>query len=158
MGDCAGSPHFTHVSFDDFRIVRDNLAGGNRTTRDRLIPFCLFTDPELVHIGLNEKTAQANKIHYRLAKIPMSAVLRTLTHSENRGFVKALVGDDDRLLGFTALGAEASELLAAAQTAMLGRLTYQQLRDAIFAHPTTAEGLTVLFAKPPGEFGGEAHG
>lgn len=148
MGDCAGSPMFTHVSLDDFRIVRDNLAGGQRSTRDRLIPFNLFTDPELARVGLNEAEARAKKIPYRLATAPMAAVLRTRTHSETRGFLKALVGDDDRLLGFTAFGVEASELMVAAQMAMLGNMTYTAVRDTIFAHPTAAEGLGVLFGKP----------
>ena len=149
MGDCAGTPHFTHASFDDHRIVRDNLSGGNRTTRDRLIPYCLFTDPELVHVGLSETQARAQGVHYQLWKLPMAAVMRTRTHGEARGFMKALVADDDRILGFTALGAEASELLAAVQTAMIGRVPYTALRDGIFTHPTIAEGLTVLFATPP---------
>jgi len=149
MGECAGSPQFTHVGFDDFRIVRDNLAGGNRTTRGRIIPSCLFTDPELAHVGMTESQAKAKNVHYRLAKIPLSHILRTRTTSETRGFVKALVGDDDRILGVTAFGAEASELIAAAQTAMLGGMPYALLRDGIFAHPTIAEGLTILFASVP---------
>jgi pyruvate/2-oxoglutarate dehydrogenase complex dihydrolipoamide dehydrogenase (E3) component len=149
MGECAGSPQFTHAAFDDFRIVRDNLAGGNRTTRDRLIPYCLFTDPELAHVGLHESEARAKAVPYRLAKILMSTVLRTRTLSETRGFMKALVGDNDRIVGFTAFGAEASELLAAVQTAMLGGMPYTVLRDAIFTHPTVAEGLVFLFASPP---------
>ena len=149
MGDCAGSPQFTHVSLDDFRIVRDNLAGGNRTTSDRLIPFCLFTDPELARVGMNEAEAKAKGIPYRQVSIPMAAVLRTRTHSETRGFAKALIGDDDCILGFTVFGAEASEMMATVQMAMLSRTAYTVLRDAIFAHPTTAEGLGVLFAKPP---------
>jgi pyruvate/2-oxoglutarate dehydrogenase complex dihydrolipoamide dehydrogenase (E3) component len=146
MGECAGSPQFTHVGFDDFRIVRDNLAGGNRTTRGRVIPYCLFTDPELAHVGMSESQAKAKSVHYRLAKIPMSSILRTRTTLETRGFVKALIGDDDRILGVTAFGAEASELIAAAQTAVLGGMPYTVLRDGIFAHPTIAEGLTILFA------------
>jgi pyruvate/2-oxoglutarate dehydrogenase complex dihydrolipoamide dehydrogenase (E3) component len=149
MGECAGSPQFTHVSFDDYRIVRDNLASGNRTTRDRLVPFCLFTDPELARVGLNESEAQARKLPYRLATLPMAAVLRTRTLSETRGFMKALVGEKDRLLGFTAFGAEASELMAAAQVAILGSMPYTVLRDAIFTHPTAAEGFSALFANPP---------
>jgi pyruvate/2-oxoglutarate dehydrogenase complex dihydrolipoamide dehydrogenase (E3) component len=149
MGDCAGSPHFTHVSFDDFRIVRDNLAGGTRSTRNRLIPYCLFTDPELVHVGMTETEAKAKGTSYRLSKLPMAAVLRTFTLSEQRGFIKALIGANDHILGFTAFGSEASELLSAVQTAMIAGLPYTVLRDTIFAHPTTAEGLTALFAKPP---------
>ncbi len=129
MGDCAGSPQFTHVAFDDFRVVRDNLNGGNRTTRDRLIPFCMFTDPELARVGLNESEAKKRGIGYRLAKIPMAAVLRAVTLSETRGFVKILIDDrSDRILGFTVLGAEGSEMMAAVQTAMLGGLPYRPLR------------------------------
>ncbi len=150
MGDCAGSPQFTHVAFDDFRVVRDNLNGGNRTTRDRLIPFCMFTDPELARVGLNESEAKRRGIGYRLAKIPMAAVLRAVTLGETRGFVKILVDDrSDRILGFTALGVEASEMMAAVQTAMLGGLPYTVLRDAIFTHPTVAEGLVFLLANVP---------
>jgi pyruvate/2-oxoglutarate dehydrogenase complex dihydrolipoamide dehydrogenase (E3) component len=147
MGDCTGSPHFTHVAYDDFRVVRDNLNGGSRTTRDRLIPFCMFTDPELARVGLNETEAKKRGIAYRLAKLPMAAVLRAVALGETRGFVKVLVdARSDRILGFTALGLEASEMMAAAQTAMLGGLPYTVLRDAIFAHPTTAEGLVYLLA------------
>jgi pyruvate/2-oxoglutarate dehydrogenase complex dihydrolipoamide dehydrogenase (E3) component len=147
MGDCAGSPQFTHVAFDDFRIVRDNLNGGNRTTRNRLIPFCMFTDPELARVGLNESQATAGGIAYRTARMPMAGVLRTRTLSEPRGFMKMLIdAGSDRILGFTAFGAEASELMATVQTAMLGGLPYTGLRDALFTHPTAAEGLTVLLA------------
>lgn len=146
MGDCAGSPQFTHVAFDDFRVVRDNLAGGSRSTRDRLIPFCLFSDPELARVGITELEAREKNVRYRLAKMPISAVLRTRTISETRGFMKALIADNDRILGFMALGPEASELLAGVQTAMLGNLPYTVLRDGIFTHPTIAEGLVFLFA------------
>jgi pyruvate/2-oxoglutarate dehydrogenase complex dihydrolipoamide dehydrogenase (E3) component len=157
MGDCAGSPQFTHVAFDDFRIVRDNLNGGERTTRDRLVPYCMFTDPELGRIGLNESEAQRAGIAYRVAKIPMAAVLRTRTLSEPRGFLKALVAaQNDRILGFTALGVEAGELVAVVQTAMLAGAPYTALRDAILTHPTMAEGLTVLFANEP-SFPMQAH-
>jgi pyruvate/2-oxoglutarate dehydrogenase complex dihydrolipoamide dehydrogenase (E3) component len=150
MGDCAGSPQFTHVAFDDFRIVRDNLNGGERTTRDRLVPYCMFTDPELGRVGLNESEAQRAGIAYRVVKIPMAAVLRTRTLSEPRGFLKALVAaQNDRILGFTALGVEAGELVAVVQTAMLAGAPYTALRDAILTHPTMAEGLTVLFANEP---------
>lgn len=150
MGDCAGSPFFTHVAFDDFRIVRDNLNGGNRTTRDRLVPFCLFTDPELARIGLNESEAKALGVDYRIVEIPMSSVLRMRTLSELRGFIKMLIAaETDHILGLTVFGSDASEILAAVQTAMLGGLAYITLRDAIFTHPTPAEGLTVLLANVP---------
>lgn len=150
MGDCAGSPQFTHVAFDDFRVVRDNLAGGQRTTRDRLVPYCMFTDPELGRVGLNETAAQRAGIAYRVARTPMAAVLRTRTISETGGFLKALVAaDSDRLLGFTALGVSGGEVIAVVQTSMLAGLPYTALRDTIFTHPTIAEGLTVLFANAP---------
>ena len=145
MGDCAGSPQFTHVAFDDFRVVRDNLNGGNRTTRDRLIPFCMFTDPELARVGLNELEAKKRNMAYRLAKMPMAAVLRAVALGETRGLLKMLIDvHSDRILGFTALGVEASEMMAAVQTAMLGGMPYTALRDAIYTHPTTAEGLVYL--------------
>jgi pyruvate/2-oxoglutarate dehydrogenase complex dihydrolipoamide dehydrogenase (E3) component len=147
VGDCAGSPQFTHVAFDDFRIVRDNLNGGSRTTHNRLVPFCMFTDPELARVGMNESEAKSRGVDYRLAKMPMAAVLRTRTLSESRGFMKMLLDTaSDRILGFTVFGAEASELMATVQTAMLGRLPFTLLRDAMFTHPTAAEGLTVLLA------------
>jgi pyruvate/2-oxoglutarate dehydrogenase complex dihydrolipoamide dehydrogenase (E3) component len=150
VGDCAGSPQFTHVGFDDFRIIRDNLAGGERTARGRVIPYCMFTDPELGRVGLNESAARRTGVGYRIAKVPMTAVLRTRTLSEPRGFLKALIAvDSDRILGFTALGAEAGELIAVVQTAMLTGTAYTTLRDAILTHPTIAEGLTVLFATEP---------
>jgi pyruvate/2-oxoglutarate dehydrogenase complex dihydrolipoamide dehydrogenase (E3) component len=149
VGDCAGSPQFTHVGEDDFRVVLSNLDGGNRTTRGRLIPYCLFTDPELAHVGMTESEAQAQNISYRRVKQPMAMVLRTRTLSQTRGFAKALIGSDDRILGFTVFGAEASEMMAVVQTAMLAGLPYTALRDAIFTHPTAAEGLIGLFASLP---------
>jgi len=150
IGECAGSPQFTHVSIDDFRIVRDNLAGGRRSTRDRLVPYCMFTDPPLAHVGLSESDARRHGITPRVARLPMSAVLRTETTGEKQGFMKALVGpDDDRILGFTMIGAEAGEVMAAVQTAMLAELPYTRLGDAILAHPTMTEGLGPLFARMP---------
>jgi pyruvate/2-oxoglutarate dehydrogenase complex dihydrolipoamide dehydrogenase (E3) component len=148
-GECAGSPQFTHVGEDDCRVVLDNLAGGSRTTRGRLIPYCLFTDPELAHVGMTESEVKAKSIPYRVSSLPMAMVLRTRTLSETRGFMKALIGADDRILGYTAFGAEASESMAVVQTAMLGGMPYTALRDAIFTHPTQAEGLVGLFAAPP---------
>jgi pyruvate/2-oxoglutarate dehydrogenase complex dihydrolipoamide dehydrogenase (E3) component len=148
MGDCAGSPQFTHVAYHDFRVVRDNLKGGNRTTKDRLVPFCMFTDPELARVGRNESEAKRDKIEYRIAKLPMANVLRTHTIAEPRGFMKMLIGkDSDQIIGFTAFGVEASELMAAVQTAMVGRLPFTALRDAIFAHPTMSEGLVYLLSQ-----------
>ena len=150
MGECAGSPHFTHASVDDFRIIRDNLAGGKRSTRDRLVPYCLFTDPPLAHVGLSEREAQRQGVTVRVARLPMSAVLRTAATDETQGFMKVLVGgSDDRILGFTMIGSEAGEVLAAVQTAMLANLPYSKLRDAVLVHPTIAEGLGPLFSNVP---------
>jgi pyruvate/2-oxoglutarate dehydrogenase complex dihydrolipoamide dehydrogenase (E3) component len=150
IGECAGSPQFTHVSFDDFRVIRDNLAGGDRTTRERLVPYCMFTDPPLARVGLSEIEAQRQSVPVRVAKMPTSAVLRTRTIDEGQGFVKTLVAaDDDRILGFAMIGAEAGEVMAAVQTAMLADMPYTGLRDAVLAHPTMAEGLGTLFSKVP---------
>ena len=149
IGECAGSPHFTHVSVDDFRIIRDNLAGGSRTTRDRIVPYCLFTDPPLAHVGLTERDAESQGIALRVARLPVSTVLRTHTTDETRGFMKALIGGDDRILGFTMIGAEAGEVMTVVQTAMLAGLPYQRLRDAVIAHLTMAEGLGPLLGNLP---------
>jgi pyruvate/2-oxoglutarate dehydrogenase complex dihydrolipoamide dehydrogenase (E3) component len=150
IGECAGSPQFTHVSEDDFRIIRDNLAGGKRSTRDRLIPFCLFTDPQLARVGLNEVEARRQGVAVRIARLPMAAVLRTRTLGETRGFMKALVeARTDRVLGFTMIGPEAGEVMAIVQTAMLAGMPWTGMRDAIYAHPTMAEGLNSLFAAVP---------
>jgi pyruvate/2-oxoglutarate dehydrogenase complex dihydrolipoamide dehydrogenase (E3) component len=148
IGECAGSPQFTHVSFDDFRVVHANLTGADRTTRDRLVPYCMFTDPPLAHVGLSESEARRQGIPVRLATLPILAVLRSRTLSETRGFMKALVAaDTDRILGFTMFGPEAGEVMTVVQTAMLAGAPYAHLRDAIIAHPTMAEGLGALFSK-----------
>ena len=150
IGECAGSPQFTHVSIDDFRIIRDNLAGGKRSTRDRLVPYCMFTEPPLARVGLSESEAQRQGVIARVARLPMSAVRRTATTDETQGFMKVLVGgSDDRILGFTMIGAEAGEVMAAVQTAMLAALPFPVLRDAVLAHPTMAEGLDSLFSNVP---------
>ena len=150
MGECAGSPQFTHVAYDDFRVVRDNLAGRPRTTRDRLVPYCMFIDPELGRVGLGEAEAKRRGIAIRVARLPMSSVLRARTIGETRGFMKALIdARSDRILGFTMLGSGAGEVIAAVQSAMLAGLAYTGLRDAILAHPTMAEGLGVLLAGVP---------
>lgn len=150
MGECAGSPQFTHAAFDDFRVVHDNLNGGGRTTRDRLVPYCIYTDPELARVGCNESDARRHGIRYRLLTHPMALVLRTRTLSETRGFMKMLIAaDSDEILGFTAFGVEASELMAAVQTAMVGRVPYTALHRAIYAHPTAAEGLNFFLRNTP---------
>ncbi len=147
IGECAGSPQFTHVSEDDFRIIRDNFAGGRRSPRDRLVPYCMFTDPQLAHVGLSENEAQRQNVAVRVAKIPTAAVLRAQAIGEMKGFMKVLVGaKDDRILGFTMIGSEAGEVMAVVQTAMLAGLPYPTLRDAILTHPTMAEGLGFLLA------------
>jgi pyruvate/2-oxoglutarate dehydrogenase complex dihydrolipoamide dehydrogenase (E3) component len=149
IGESAGSPQFTHVSVDDFRIIKDNLAGGKRSTRDRLVPYCMFTDPPLARVGLSEREAQSQGITVRVARLPTSAVLRAHTTDETQGFMKALIGDDDRILGFAMIGAEAGEVVAAVQMAMLGKLPYSVARDAVLAHPTMAEGLGSVFSNVP---------
>jgi pyruvate/2-oxoglutarate dehydrogenase complex dihydrolipoamide dehydrogenase (E3) component len=152
VGDCAGSPYFTHIGFDDFRVVLDNLSGGGRVTTGRQVPFCLFTDPELARVGLSEREARERGVAYRLAKVPMEAVLRTRTLSETRGFLKALVEQrGDRILGFTAFGVEAGELLPVVQLAMSADLPYTAVRDMVLTHPTVAEGLITLFSAVPKE-------
>jgi pyruvate/2-oxoglutarate dehydrogenase complex dihydrolipoamide dehydrogenase (E3) component len=150
IGEVAGSPQFTHISVDDFRVVHANLSGGKRVTTGRQVPFCLFTDPEFARLGLSEKEARAQEIAYRLFKIPMEAVLRARTLGETRGFMKALVENDgERILGFAAVGVGAGETMAAVQIAMIAGLPYTALRDAILTHPTLAEGIGVLFSSEP---------
>ena len=150
IGECAGSPHFTHVSVDDFRIVKTNMAGGSRRTDDRLVPYVMFTDPPLARVGLSEGEAQRKGISVRVAKLPMSNVLRTEATDESMGFMKVVVSaDDDRILGFTMIGSEAGEVMSAIQTAILAELPYTKLRDAVFAHLTVAEGFGPLFENVP---------
>ena len=150
IGECAGSPQFTHISEDDFRIVRDNLAGKDRSTRDRLVPYCMFTDPPLARVGLSEGEAERKGVIARVARLPMNSVLAAQATDERQGFMKALVGEnDDRILGFTMIGANAGEVMAVVQTAMLSGLSYSRLADAALAHPTMAEGLGPLFSNVP---------
>ena len=150
IGECAGSPQFTHISEDDFRVIRDNLAGGNRSTRDRLIAYCMFTDPPLARVGLSEGEAERKGIIARVARLLMNSVLGAQATDRRQGFMKALIDqNDDRILGFTMIGAEAGEVMAAVHTAMLAGLSYSKLADAAFAHPTMAEGLSSLFSKVP---------
>jgi pyruvate/2-oxoglutarate dehydrogenase complex dihydrolipoamide dehydrogenase (E3) component len=147
VGECAGSPQFTHISEDDFRIIRDNLAGGNRNTGDRLVPYSMFTDPPLARVGLSEGEAERQGVIVRVAKLPMDSVLGAQATDQRQGFMKTIVGDShNRILGFTMIGASAGEVMAAVQTAMLAGLSYSTLADADFAHPTMAEGLSSLFS------------
>jgi pyruvate/2-oxoglutarate dehydrogenase complex dihydrolipoamide dehydrogenase (E3) component len=150
IGECAGSPQFTHVSVDDFRIVRDNMAGGNRKTSERLIPYVVFTDPPLGHVGLSETEARRRGISIRIATLPMRNVLRTEATDETEGFMKVVVdGAKDGIIGFTMIGSEAGEVAAVVQTAMLANLPYPRLRDAVIAHLTVAEGLGPLLGNIP---------
>jgi pyruvate/2-oxoglutarate dehydrogenase complex dihydrolipoamide dehydrogenase (E3) component len=148
LGEVAGSPMFTHVSLDDFRVAKSGITGGTRTTSGRLIPYSVFIDPEFARVGLSERDARQAGVAYRLAKLPMDVVPRARTLSERKGFMKALISaDDDRILGFAMLGANAGEVVAVVQMTMLGNLPFTALRDGILAHPTIAEGLNMLFAK-----------
>jgi pyruvate/2-oxoglutarate dehydrogenase complex dihydrolipoamide dehydrogenase (E3) component len=147
MGECAGSPQFTHVSLDDFRVVRDNLAGLDHTTKDRLIPSCLFTDPQLAQIGLTETEAKRRDVVVRVVRLPTANILRTHTTSETEGFLKVLLGEGDQIVGFAMIGTDAGEVVAAAQMAMIGHLPLSVLQNTILAHPTMAEGLGVLFSR-----------
>lgn len=150
IGEAAGSPQFTHVSIDDFRIVRANMSGGNRRTDDRLVPYVMFTDPPLARVGLSEGEAKARGIPVRVATLPMNRVLRTEATDEKEGFMKAIVSaTDDRILGFTMIGSEAGEVMAAVQMAMLGEMPYTKVRDAVIAHLTMAEGLGFLLGNVP---------
>ena len=150
VGEVAGSPQYTHISEDDFRVFSDNFTGGNRVTTGRLVPFCLYTDPEFARVGLSEKEARTRGVAYRLFKAPMAAVLRARALVETRGFLKALVAtDSDRILGFTDFGVGAGEVMSAVQIAMVGRLPYTALRDTAIAHPTLVEGLHSLFITTP---------
>jgi pyruvate/2-oxoglutarate dehydrogenase complex dihydrolipoamide dehydrogenase (E3) component len=146
IGDCAGSPHFTHISGDDFAVILNNIAGdGSRVTTGRQVPFCMFTDPELARIGLSETEAKQRGIPYRVAKLPMAAVLRAMTISETRGFMKVLIeAKSDRILGFTMFGADAGDIMTVVQMAMLAGLPYTAVR-----HPTMPEGLIPLFGNVP---------
>jgi pyruvate/2-oxoglutarate dehydrogenase complex dihydrolipoamide dehydrogenase (E3) component len=150
MGECAGSPYFTHVSEDDAIVILENLNGGNRSTAQRLVPSCVFIDPELARVGLNESQAREKGIAYRVASVPFDSAWRAWTLSERRGFMKTLIdAHSDRILGFTAFGVEAGELMSTVQLAMLAGLPYTILRDAMFAHPTMTEGLKALFMSVP---------
>ena len=150
IGEVAGTPMFTHASFDDYRVLKSQLAGGNLTTRDRVIPYAMFIEPELARVGINESDAQRQGIAVRVAKLPMASVPRARTTGDTHGFMKAIVDTQtDRILGFTMLGSNAGEVVATVQMAMLGNLPYTAIRDAILSHPTIAEGLNMLFAKIP---------
>jgi len=148
MGDVKGGPAFTHISYDDYRIIKANvLDGGRRTTGDRPVPYTVFIDPQLGRVGLSEREAREQGRTVRVAKMPMSYVARAIETAETRGVMKALVdGDSDQILGCAILGLEGGELMAMLEIAMMGQLPYTALRDGVFAHPTLAESFNNLFA------------
>jgi pyruvate/2-oxoglutarate dehydrogenase complex dihydrolipoamide dehydrogenase (E3) component len=148
LGDVKGGPAFTHISYDDFRIIRTNLLqNGNATTEGRPVPYTVFIDPQLGRIGLTEREARKQGRRFRIARLPMSHIARALELDESRGVMKVLVDPDTGcLLGATVLGIEAGELMATLQVAMMGNVPYHKLRDGIFAHPTLAESLNNLFS------------
>ena len=152
LGDVKGGPAFTHISYDDFRILRTNLLeGGEATISERLVPYTVFIDPQLGRVGLSEQEARDQGLNIRVAKMPMSYVARALEVDEPRGMMKAVVdAKTHQILGCAALGIEGGEVMAMMQIAMMGRLPYTALRDAVFAHPTLAESLNNLFAAMDG--------
>ncbi len=153
LGDINGGPAFTHISYDDFRILRANLIeGGNRTTTGRLVPYTVFTDPQLGRVGLTETEAREQGKQIRVASMPMSYVARALEVDESRGVMKVIVdAETDRILGAAILGLEGGEVMSMLQLAMMGNLPYTALRDGVFAHPTLAESLNNLFGRFKGE-------
>jgi pyruvate/2-oxoglutarate dehydrogenase complex dihydrolipoamide dehydrogenase (E3) component len=146
-GDIKGGPAFTHISYDDFRILRSSLIEGKKVSiKGRMLPYVLFMDPQIARVGLSEREAQAQKIDYKLAKIPMTYVARAIELGRTRGFIKALVDPStQQILGAAVIGIEGGEVMAMLEIAMLGKLPYPVLREAIFAHPTLSEGLNTLF-------------
>ena|SRR5882672_5742867 len=147
MGDVKGGPAFTHISYDDFRILRENwLNGGNATIEGRPVPNCVFIDPQLATVGLSETEAQKRGLDYRVAKLPMTGVARAVEMSETRGFMKAIVdAKTKQILGCTVLGVEGGEIMSMLQIAMMGKIPYPAIKEAVFAHPTLAESLNNLF-------------
>jgi pyruvate/2-oxoglutarate dehydrogenase complex dihydrolipoamide dehydrogenase (E3) component len=148
VGDVKGGPAFTHISYDDYRVLKANLLeGGNRTIDDRPVPYCLFVDPQLGRIGLTEKEAKKQGKHYLLAKLPMTSVARALETSRSRGYIKALVdAATGQILGAAVLGEDGGEIMSMIELAMMGKLKYTELRDGIFAHPLYSESLNNLFS------------
>ena len=147
LGDVKGGPAFTHISYDDFRIIRTNLLeSGHATTSGRLVPYTVFIDPQLGRVGITETEARDLGLDIRVARLPMSSVARAIEVSETRGFMKAVVdAKTKQILGCAVLGIEGGELMAMVEIAMIGRLPYTTLKEGIFAHPTLAESLNNLF-------------
>nr|WP_236601053.1 hypothetical protein [Ktedonobacter sp. SOSP1-85] len=147
MGDVKGGPAFTHISYDDFRILRTNLLEhGNASTRDRLVPYTIFIDPQLGRVGLSENEARKQGRNIRVAKLPMNAVPRALETGETSGFMKAIVdAETQQILGCAILSIEGGEIMTIIQVAMMGKLPYTALKEGTFTHPLLAEGLNALF-------------
>ena len=147
LGDIKGGAQFTHISYDDFRIIRSNLLERkDASTKDRLVPYVVFMDPQLGRVGITETEAKANGYNYKVAKIPMTYVARALETNETKGFIKAIVDlDTNLILGCAVLGMEGGEIMSILQTAMIGKIPYSVLKDAVYAHPTLAESLNTLF-------------
>lgn len=147
VGDVNGGPAFTHISYDDYRVLRANLLqDGEATTTGRLLPYTVFTDPQLGRVGLTERQAREQGRRYRVARMPMAHVARALEVGESRGLMKAVVdAESDQILGAAILGYQGGEIAAIVQVALMGGLPYTALRDGIFAHPTLSESLNNLF-------------
>jgi len=147
LGDVTGAAPFTHTAYDDYRIIRENLLdGGSASKHDRLVPYAMFTDPQLGRVGMSEQDAEKAGLHYRVARLPMTRVARAIEMDETRGFMKAVVEvGTDRILGAAILGVEGGEVVSVIQMAMMGGLPWTTLRDAVIAHPTLAESLNNLF-------------
>ena len=148
LGDIKGGPAFTHISYDDFRIIRTNvIERGSATIADRLVPYTVFIDPQLGRVGMSETEARKTGREIRVAKMPMNYVARALEMDESRGFMKAIVDrKSGQILGAAVLGIEGGEIMSQLQIAMMGKLPYTALKDGVFAHPTLAESLNNLFA------------
>jgi pyruvate/2-oxoglutarate dehydrogenase complex dihydrolipoamide dehydrogenase (E3) component len=152
LGDVKGGPAFTHISYDDFRVIRTNLLeGGGASTAGRMVPYTVFIDPQLGRVGLTEKRAREEGRNIRVAKMPMDYVARALEVDEARCLMKAIVdADTEKILGVAILGVEGGEIMAIVQVAMMGGLSYKALRDGIFTHPTLSESLNNLFSSLEG--------
>ncbi len=148
LGDVKGGPAFTHISYDDYRIVKGNLLENrNMSTKDRLVPYTIFTDPQLGRVGINETEAKKKGLKYKAAKLPMDYVARAIETGETRGFMKAVIdAESGQILGCSVLGSSGGEIMSMIEIAMMGKLPYTDLRDAVFAHPLYSESLNSLFA------------
>ncbi|UOQ74211.1 hypothetical protein [Hymenobacter cellulosilyticus] len=148
LGDVHGGPQFTHISYDDYRVVRDGLLHRTwRSAKQRPLPYTVFTDPQLGRIGLNEKQAREQGIRYRVASMPVRTIGRAREMGRTLGFWKVLVDGQDRVIGAAILGAEGGEIMTMFQLVMMGKLRYPQLQNMVIAHPTWAEGLNNVFSK-----------